>query len=237
MNPKNTRNDLRNIDAVVLCGGQGTRLRSVLGDTQKVVAPIGSRTLLDVLMANLSSQGFARLILCVGHLKKQIIDKYRTLPNIVFSEENAPLGTGGAVKNAEKLITSDDFFVMNGDSIFNGLDASEFYDFHKKHGALVSLALAEPREDKDFGGVVLAKSNKITAFTEKNELDETKFMSGGVYFMKNDALRLMPEKPFSLENDFFPKLTNGSLYGFFSPGEVLDIGTPERYERAKTILS
>jgi D-glycero-alpha-D-manno-heptose 1-phosphate guanylyltransferase len=228
---------LHNVDALILCGGQGTRFRSVMQDRPKSLAQFKEKTFLDILTESLLSQGFTKIILCVGHLKDHIKDKYRNFPNIFISEENIPLGTGGAVKNAQELITSEDFFVTNGDSIFNGLDFGEFYEFHKKQGSLISVALAAPRKEKDFGGVILSKSNQITAFTEKNNLEDDKLMNGGVYFARRDALRLMPEGPFSLENDFFPKLTGDSLYGFFSSGEVFDIGTPERYERAKTILS
>ncbi len=233
----NHKGKFHNIDALILCGGQGTRLRPVVSDKPKVLAQIKGKAFLDILMESLLSQGFTRIILCVGHLKDHIKDRYSDFPSILFSEEDTPLGTGGAVKNAERFIKSEDIFVTNGDSIFNRLDTGGFYEFHKKQGGLVSVALAAQRTEKDFGGVVLAKNNQITVFTEKNNLDENKLMNGGVYFMKKEAVRLMPEGSFSLEHDFFPRFAGRSLYGFFSPGEVIDVGTPERYERAKTVLS
>lgn len=228
---------LKNVSALILCGGQGTRLASIMGGKPKSLAQIKSKTFLDILIGDLLSQGFAGITLCVGHLKDHIKDKYQNSSGISISEENVSLGTGGAIKNAEKFITSEDFLVANGDSIFTDLDLGEFYDFHKKQGGLVSVALTAPRVEKDFGGVVLSKSNQITAFTEKNKLDDGRFMNGGVYFMKKDVLKLMPKKSFSLEFDLFPNFSGGSLSGFVSSGEVIDIGTPERYKRAKAVLS
>ncbi len=233
----NHSGSLKNIDAFILCGGQGTRFRSVLPNAPKSLAPFNEKPFLDILIEILLAQGVRRIILGVGYLKDHIKNKYQDIPHIVISEELAPLGTGGALKNAEPFITSADVLVTNGDSIVRGLDYGAFYDFHKKEQALVSIALAAPRADKDFGGVLLDENHRIVAYTEKQNLDAHPFMSGGVYFMKRSVFELMPKDAFSLEYDFFPRLANDSLYGFVSSGEVIDIGTPERYEHAKKIFS
>ncbi len=229
--------DLRGIDAFILCGGQGTRFRSVLPNAPKSLAPFNEKPFLDILMEILFAQGVRRIVLGVGYLKDDIKNKYQNVPNVFISEEHTPLGTGGALKNAERFITSDDFLVTNGDSVFMGLDYEAFYDFHTQHSGSVSIALAAPRAEKDFGGVSLAADNQITAFNEKNNLEEHNLMSGGVYLMKRSVFEMMPTTSFSLETDFFPRLVHQSLYGFAQSGEVIDIGTPERYERAKKIFS
>lgn len=234
---KSTPRKLEDIDILILCGGQGTRLASVMGDKPKSLAEIKEKTFLDILMESILSQGFRKIILCVGHLKDQIKNKYEGIPGIFISEEALPLGTGGAVKNAEKFVQSKSFLVTNGDSIFTGLNFKKFYDFHEQQNGLISVALSAPRKDKDFGGVSISENNSISSFSEKSNLDVEKFMNGGVYLMKKEVLNLMPSSPFSLEYDFFPKFSGGSLYGFISPGEVIDIGTPERYEYAKKLLS
>lgn len=236
-NLKNKDDKFEEINVLILCGGLGTRLASVMADTPKSLAQIKEKTFLDVLMESLTSQGLSRFTLCVGHLRDSIKNRYQNFSNISISEESFPLGTGGAVKNAEKFVKSGDFLVTNGDSLFVGLNLKKFHTFHKQQDSLVSIALASPRKDKDFGGVTLSKDKEITNFAEKNDLDKTRFMNGGVYFMKKEVFKKMPQGPFSLESDLFPQLVSHSLYGFFSTGEVIDIGTPKRYAHAKTILS
>src|SRR5690349_21298843 len=107
------------IDAAILCGGKGTRLQPVISDLPKGLAPVRGRALLDILVEDLVAQGLRRIILCVGHMKEQIISHFsgRRDADFLFSEETAPLGTGGAVKNAAEFIRSDPFLVMNGDSM------------------------------------------------------------------------------------------------------------------------
>ncbi|MBI2033739.1 MAG: NTP transferase domain-containing protein [Candidatus Liptonbacteria bacterium] len=234
------QNFLKNIDAVVLCGGLGTRLQGILPGRQKVVMKVGSQPFLGTLLDRIFSQGVGRAVLCVGHLKEQVIDyilhkkiKHSEWGEIVFSEEEKPLGTGGAIKNAESKITSDHFFVMNGDSwIEGGIDLHKLHDFHKKKNTLATVVLARPRKEKDYGAVFLKEDGKIGGFNEKANENRTHFMNAGVYLMEKKSFELMPEGPFSLENDFFPKLVGGAMYGFPVEGELIDIGTPERYRLA-----
>lgn len=239
--------DLNNIDTVILCGGLGTRLRPIISDQPKVLAKIGNTKFLDILIGNISSYGLKNIILCVGYLKNHIkrhfdyycndyhnyyLDDY----NIIFSEEETPLGTGGALKNAEPLIKSDPFIVMNGDSICN-VDFKEFFNSHLHKKALLSMVLSDHLTSNDYGAVSLDNSLRIIGFNEKSGVNNT-LISAGIYIMQKDIFSHMPEKRvFSLEYDLFPKLCNNKCYGFITKDGVMDIGTPERYQKAVNLLS
>lgn len=217
------------IDIVILAGGLGKRLRPAVSDRPKVLAEVAGRPFLDMLIDNLLGAGFPRIILSVGYLKDHIKNRYSNR-GVFFAEEENPLGTGGGLKNAERLIESDQIFAMNGDSwITGGLDFDALHKFHSDRNAIVTLLLAKPRKEKDYGAVFLEDDGKISRFSEKSETGGVHFMNAGVYCMNRKAFAIMPEGPFSLENDFFPKLVGGAMYGFPVEGELVDIGTPERY--------
>lgn len=237
--------DIDTLNCVILCGGLGTRLRPTVFDRPKVLAKIGNTTFLDILINNLSLYRFKNIILCVGHLKEHIkkhFDYYchnynHHNRNIIFSEEEEPLGTGGALKNAELLIESDPFIVMNGDSICN-INFREFLNFHKHKKALLSMVLTKSSSAKDYGTVILDNSSRMTNFNEKSVNNIEVLVNAGIYLMQKDIFSYMPiQKTFSLEYDLFPKLCNDKCYGFLTKEEIIDIGTPERYEKAVHLLS
>ena len=226
--------DLKEIDVVILCGGLGTRLRPVVSDRPKVLAKIGENTFLDILIDSLTKQGFNNIILCVGYLKGQIKNHfdYDKDYSIMFSEEKEPLGTGGALKKTRSLIKSNPFMVMNGDSICK-IDFRKFYDFHINKKALLSMALVRTKAAQDFGSVILDDSQRITSFMEKVASKDECLINAGIYLMQKDVFSYMPdENHFSLEYDFFPKLIEDKCFGFMINSELIDIGTPERYEKA-----
>ncbi len=230
------KNDLSNLDLVILAGGLGTRLRPIVSDRPKVLAEVNGKPFLDILISSLSSLGFSKIILSVGHLKNQIKDRYSN-QGIFFAEEAVPLGTGGGVKNSEHLVSSDHFVVMNGDSWFkNGVDFASIHDFHLKNEALVTMLLADPRKEKDYGAVFLDGSNRISRFNEKKEHTEKHFLNAGVYIMKKNVFSLMPSGNFSLESDFLPQLVGKNFYGFPVDDQVVDIGTPDRYKLANEVF-
>lgn len=226
----------KNIDVLILCGGQGTRLRSVISDKPKILADIGGKPFIEILLDNLASHGFYRIILGIGHLKEEIVKYFEANPRkdlqIEFSKEETPLGTGGAVKKAKPLIKSDYFLVMNGDCLFS-VNFEKFYQNHLDKKALLSMVLANVADDSsNYGRVMLASDNKIASFNEKQNL-----ISAGIYFMRKDVFDFMPpEDSFSLEYDFFPKILDSS-YGFVCDEGFVDIGTPERYQKANRLFS
>jgi len=224
------------IDAVILCGGLGKRLRRVVHNRPKVMAEINKRPFLDSLIDKLVRHGFKRLILCTGYkgnLIKGYYGKRRTIIKILYSEENRPLGTGGALRKAEPLIHSDTFLVMNGDTICN-VDLNKFLNFHFGKKALMSMVLMKLKETSDFGGVILGKDYRITGYQEKKQGKNHSLINAGIYLMEKKIFLKMPKKTrFSLEDDFFPSLPEFKCYGFINKnGFMLDIGTPQRYAQA-----
>jgi len=234
---KNT-NSLDSVDALILCGGLGTRLRPVVSDRQKVMAEVGSRPFLEIVVQKLLKHGFKRIIFCVGYLGNHIENHFKknNFPNDVifeFSREEKPLGTGGAIKNALPLVKSDVFLVSNGDSFFD-IDLENFYLNHKKGDKAVSIALLKTTKNKEGGNVRLGDFGEILSFTEKE--GETSLMNGGFYLMEKTVQEHFPdEENFSLEYDLFPKLIEKSG-GFVFEGTFIDMGTPDRYEIAKKLF-
>lgn len=226
-------------DAVILCGGLGTRLRSVVQDKPKVLAEVKGKPFLDHLLGSLFEKGFSRIVLAVGHMGNQIVERYKGDPRIVFSFEETPLGTGGALKNAEPLITTDHFFVMNGDSMVK-FDHDGAFRFHREKGGAVSLVLAKPDAREDVGSVLCDGSMRTISFTEKEsgKSSHKRFTSCGAYYMDHRALGYLPvAKPASLEYDLFPAVArDGLCWGYSGDNSVLDIGTPDRYETAGECL-
>lgn len=226
-----------NIDVIILAGGQGQRLRTVIPDKPKVLAEVSGRPFLDLVLEKLFSAGFERIILSVGYLKDQIkkyVEENHPDRQIKFSEEDFPLGTGGAIKKALTLVRSNPFLVVNGDSI-TSIDFDKFLDFHEEKGGLISMAVALPRAEKDYGALSLDPSDKIVSYNEKAKAGGT-LLNAGLYLISQKAISYFPpQEIFSIEEDFFPKVINQS-YGFPCEGDVIDIGTPERLKKARTII-
>lgn len=230
----------REIDVVILCGGQGKRLRKMVSDRPKPLARINGQPYLDILIDQVASFGFRRFILCIGYMGnkiKQYYQKKRSPLTILFSEEKKPLGTGGAIKNAKSLIQSNPFLVLNGDS-FCQVDFCEFVDFHMRKEALLSIVLVKTEKTKDYGVISLGDSQRIVKFDEKAGVeDNNRFISAGIYLFDTGVLSLMPlHKNFSLEYDLFPKVVGREFYGYMTSGAFVDIGTPKKYEKAKQLL-
>jgi D-glycero-alpha-D-manno-heptose 1-phosphate guanylyltransferase len=187
---------------------------------------------LDILLGKIWSEGFERVILAVAHMKDRFIAKYGEDPRISFSEEEIPLGTGGAVKKAIALARSPHVMVMNGDSYFD-IDLNDFYENHLKQNAPLSIAVTEIEDISDRGSVTV-EDGRITAFREKIPEKRPGLISTGAYVVGRDALAHFPEEDsFSLETDFFPRAVTLMNVAAYRSGGVLDIGTPERYEAGK----
>ncbi|MCR4338213.1 MAG: nucleotidyltransferase family protein [Candidatus Omnitrophica bacterium] len=235
--------DTRVIDAVILCGGLGQRLRSTIGESQKTMAKVADQPFLDFILQYLKDQGFQRLVLCTGYQADQVQEHYRgkkfSGAEIIFSQEQQPLGTGGAVKNAQKLITSNPFVLLNGDS-FCRIDYHRLLEFHDKQGALLTMVVAPVADTQDYGTIII-EEHRIVGFREK-EARATKdkgpfYVNVGIYVCDQRVWGHMPQQEkFSLEKDFFPQLLKEKVFGFVVNEEFLDIGTPARYESAEQVL-
>ncbi|RAP33084.1 hypothetical protein DID75_03175 [Candidatus Marinamargulisbacteria bacterium SCGC AG-410-N11] len=226
-------------DVLVLCGGQGTRLSSVLPNTPKIMAPINNHIFIDYLFKHLQKQNAKRLILCVGHLRDQIYTHIKNNPQpnfeILFSEETAPLGTGGAIKNALKHITTKSLIVINGDSFIN-ISLQNFLAFHNTHNADISIALNYLPDISRYGAVTINNNNQIIRFKEKSTTPQKGLMNAGVYIL-NSSLLSKYKAPFSIEKDIFTQTTNYNIYGYVSKNtQFIDIGTPESLLEAQNFF-
>ena len=228
-------NKISDIDSVILCGGLGKRLRSEIGEAQKVMAQVKGVPFLDHHLASFKKQGIRRVILCTGYKADEVEDYYRQHSHdlaIEFSREDKPLGTGGAVKHARLFIESDLFLVINGDS-FIEMDLSRLLNYHATKKAQATIVMAKVQDAKDFGTIVLDEQNRITQFNEKNSASAG-YVNAGVYCFSKSVLDVMPaQENFSLEYDVFPRLAGGDIFGFPVDCSFIDIGTPQRFKKAQ----
>jgi NDP-sugar pyrophosphorylase family protein len=220
-------------DAVILCGGLGTRLRPISRDLPKVLMPFAGKPFIDILIESLLPFGFRRFILCVGHLKEKVRAHFSMRDyEVLFSEEAEPLGTGGALKNARPHIAGSSFLLLNGDSLCP-TDLNGFHDFHMRKGGILSIVLTRPLSENAYGMVELDRENRIVAFREKAEARRGSFINAGIYLAERGIFDLMPEAArFSLETDLIPAVLPHGCYGLVTDAKLIDIGTPERYARA-----
>lgn len=229
-------NSLVNIDVLILCGGQGKRLRKVSANMPKPMAQVGGRAFLDIVIDYMANFGFRRFILGLGYKSDMIKAHYSTRKNpkleILFSCEKVPLDTGGAVKKAKGLIKSSPFLVLNGDSFckFNPLDLLRF---HKQKKSLITILLKRISDAKEYGEVKIDKSWRILEFSEKNSRVKKSLINAGVYIFDKKMFNLMPRlSKFSLEFDFFPQMAKKRIFGYPYSGFFIDIGTPQGYSQA-----
>jgi D-glycero-alpha-D-manno-heptose 1-phosphate guanylyltransferase len=228
-----------NICAILLVGGMGKRLRSVLPATPKPLAPVGKKSFLHLVVGQLRSQCVHRLVMCTGYLADQINDEFgdghELGLTIDYSKESCPLGTAGAVKLAERCLSAaPDFLVMNGDS-FLELDFRELVRFHREHRALISIAVRKVGNAARYGTVQVEAGDRVSGFTEKTGTNAPGLVNAGVYVFNRDVLQHIPDGPASLERDVFPRLLGHGVYALERHGMFIDIGTPEDYARAQDI--
>ena len=226
-------------DVVILCGGLGTRLRSISGQTPKVMMEMGKRPFLDIILEHIQKQDLRRVVLLTGYQAYSVEEYYRKNDfdlEIAFSREEEPLGTGGALKNARQKIKSDPFFLLNGDS-FCPVSFNDLLKFHRANQAFGTLTVAQAGETKDYGSIKMDKNKRITTFLEKGRLRDKVYVNAGIYCLSQAVFSAMPDdKKFSLEVDCFQRWVNRELYGYFVKQKFMDIGTPERYRYARSFL-
>ena len=227
--------DLSQITIVILAGGLGVRLRPVVCDKPKVLAEVRKRPFLTYLFDQLMAANGSRVVLCTGYMAEAIEqrfgDSYGAL-SLTYSKESRPLGTGGAVRQALSFIQSDPILVMNGDSYVN-LDLGAYLKWFNAKERQASVLLKKVSDASRYGVVRWDESELISAFHEKND-GGAAWINVGIYIVKKSALRTIPDQvPYSLEEEFFPKLIHNGLYGYPTAGEFIDIGTPASFARAE----
>ena len=223
-------------DAVILAGGFGTRLSHVVSDVPKPMAPVYGKPFLCYLLDRLIDAGIRRIILATGY-KHECIESYfgsaYRLAEILYSHEDTPLFTGGAIRQAAERVTGDDFVVLNGDTLFD-IDLDRLYTFHTGHQAHLSIALREVPDTSRYGAVSCT-DRKITAFHEKTESGGAGLINGGIYAI-NHAWLMSLDLPtrFSFEKELMqPMAGDSQFYGLAFNDYFIDIGVPEDYYRAQ----
>ena len=227
-------------EAIVLAGGFGTRLAHVVPDVCKPMAPVAGRPFLRFIMDQLAAAGFDRAVVADGYRREQIEGffgrAYRGMA-IEYSPEETPLLTGGAVKRALDRCVSDWVFVLNGDTWLDvDFAAMEAAACDAPVGVSSVIAVKRMRDFERYGTVDVDAAGFLTAFHEKRPCEEG-LINAGVYLLRRDALDGMPEK-FSLESDYFERVVcDGALCAVECAGGFIDIGVPEDYELAQTMLA
>ena len=234
--------DLSAIDVAVLAGGLGTRLRSVLPDRPKVLAPINGRPYLDFLLDWLADFGVKRVVLCLGYRADVVQAHLRATPRdemtVDYVVEPEPAGTAGALRYARAALRSDPVMVVNGDSFIDG-DLRAFLVDHLSAGAVASILCAEVPDASRYGRVELDADGLVQRFVEKDSgASVSGLINAGVYLFDRPIVEEIAESGAeSLERDIFPNLLMRGMRGQATDGAFLDIGTPESLSAAPEILS
>jgi mannose-1-phosphate guanylyltransferase len=229
--------------ALILAGGFGTRLRPLTCTRPKPLFPLGNRPLSEISVERLAESGIERVIFAINYQAEKIMqyfgsEKYGI--EILYAKEKRPLGTGGPIKNAQKLLDGSPFFVLNGD-VIHLIDFKDMLDFHKERGdALGTIALAPVEDPSRYGAVELDYAHRILRFVEKPPPGEepSNLINAGAYVLDPEVFNYIPEnEPFSIERGVFPIFADQKkLYGYKYNDLWLDMGKPEDYLQANMLV-
>lgn len=216
------------------------RLRAVVSDRPKILAPVLNKPFLSYLLDQLIRYQFREAILCCGYMGKSVQDIYGDIYGslrITYSWEESPLGTGGALRKALDLIASGEFLAMNGDSFIQA-DFGDFYQLHKTNSAEASILLAKVADTSRYGRVS-TEDNRVLKFEEKNGIHAAGLINAGVYILNKNILSgVATDRTVSLEKEILPVWAEQRrLYGFENEGRFIDVGTPESYAEAERFFS
>ena len=232
------------MEAIVLAGGLGTRLKEAVADVPKPMAPVNQQPFLQYLMDYWVAQGVTRFILSVGFkwkvIKKHFGSHYRGAA-LEYSVEDTPMGTGGGVLLAlSKLIEAKSFLLLNGDTFFK-VPLESFLEFHNKNVAEISLSLSPVTDAKRYDWVHLNDQHSIERIEPRSNESKSGLINGGVYLINPKIFA--PEdwdssSKISLENDMIPQAlqANKNLKGYVCSEKFIDIGIPEDYRSATTFF-
>lgn len=222
--------------AIVLVGGEGTRLRPLTCQVPKAMVPVLNRPFLEYVIQHLKKHSVDTIILTLCYLAENIRacfgDGSKYGVKMVYIEEKSPLGTAGAVKNAETLL-DDSFFVLNGD-VLTDLNFTDMLRMHRKKHSVVSIALTPVDDPTVYGVVETERGGRIRRFVEKPKANEvtTNMINAGTYILEPGVLHNIPaDTPFSFERQLFPLLLNKGepLFAYPTSAFWIDIGTPDKY--------
>lgn len=237
----NTKQDFKQITAVILAGGLGMRLRPVIKDQPKVLASVHGRPFIFYLLDQLDRIGFKDVVLCTGYLGGKIQDllgdSYGKM-RLSYSQELSPLGTAGALRKTIPSLKSSLALVMNGDS-YCDVDLQAFLDWHQSQASSATLVLAYLNDASRYGLVEASESGSILSFIEKNNKNGPGWISAGIYLLRRDMIFDIPNNmdAISLELDVFPNWIGKGLRGYKAQCRFLDIGVPVAYAEAEDFFS
>ena len=227
-------------DVIILAGGLGTRLRSVVSDVPKCMAPVGGRPFLAWILQWMERFDVAHIVLSLGYLNNVVTEwiqnEYKGNIPVDWVIEETPLGTGGGIRLAMSKVKSDRAIILNGDTFFN-VDLNAFHSYSIDSELPLAVAL-KPMTDFDrYGSVTLSDTGRVTSFNEKKHCDKG-LINGGIYCIDLHAgLFDGMACKFSFEKEILePMSVNGKIAGFVSDGSFIDIGIPEDYNLAQTFL-
>jgi mannose-1-phosphate guanylyltransferase len=229
---------LSGMKAVILVGGEATRLRPLTCNTPKIMVPVLNRPFFEHFAGYLKAHNIVDIVLAVGKSPEQIRDYFgdgsKLGVRITYSIEDFPMGTAGAVKNAEKFL-DDSFVVFNGD-VFTDIDLSMLMQLHRKNKATASLALTPVDDPAIYGVVETDSQGRVKRFIEKPSRDKvtTNMINAGIYILEPDILSYIAPNAFSMfEHDVFPPLLEKgqAIYGYPFHDYWIDMGTPDKYLR------
>lgn len=227
--------------AIILAGGMGTRLRTVVPDLPKPMAPINGRPFLEHQMNYWIGQGVNRFVISVGYMKEVIMDhfgaSYRSTL-LTYAIEDEPLGTGGGLLLAAQGLNAP-FLVLNGDTFFE-VALDELLGFHAKHESEWTFSLFRANEVGRYMGMVVNSDGEILSLKSGTGAPSC-LANGGVYLINPSVLhktKFVPGHKLSLEDDLLPSFVaqGGKLYGLEFTGSFIDIGVPQDYFRATEVL-
>lgn len=224
-------------EAIILAGGLGTRLKGVIDDIPKVMAPVNGRPFLEYLLDYLDHNVIEHVVLSVGY-KHEIIqnhfkDQYKSI-KIDYAIEDKPLGTGGGIQKAFQYIKGTKTLVFNGDTMFR-VNLSRINEFHFSKSARFTIVLRQVEDISRYGSVETNVNNRITRFNEKGVQAGKGKINGGVYLINKSFFteNSFPEK-FSLEKDGFEKMYETQPFHAITCKQYfIDIGIPEDYQKAQ----
>ena len=223
------------MQAVLLTGGLGTRLRSVINDRPKPLAPVAGRPFLEYVVRELAASGIRELVFAVGYRGEMIQEAFgdgsRLGVRISYAFEETLLGTGGAIRNAAPFLTDPYFFLLNGDTFYR-MDYGALSRLRGERDLDLALVLRRVEDISRYGEAVL-EDGRLARFNEKTGERRPGTINGGVYLMSRALLDEIPPGKVSLEQDLIPAwMREGRrLGGMVSDGYFIDIGVPEDYFR------
>ena len=223
--------------AVVLVGGEGTRLRPLTETVPKPLLPVVNRPFLHRVLDHLADHGVHEAVLSSPYLEETFhgfIEERHGDPAVTWITESQPLGTGGAIVNALPNLGADPFFVLNGD-ILTDLDLTALVEFHRSHGAAATITLAHVEDARPYGLVATGPGGRVREFREKPTELVPGDVNAGTYVLDPSALDgWHAGEMISIEREIYPKLIEGGghVFGFLTDAYWMDLGTPEKYLRA-----